>query len=112
MSLGLEIMSIQLFLEKENITVGDELRSELMHFIKGTIPVTAVLENEHMSEFMTSYFAHRDACLSGSFGKTAQFYTTYVDLIGYYHILSRSIRTEDFALFKYILPKIANLFLY
>ncbi|KAK5637859.1 hypothetical protein RI129_000142 [Pyrocoelia pectoralis] len=35
---------------------------------------------------------------------------TYIYLINYYHILSRSIRTGDFGLFKYVLPKITNLF--
>lgn len=34
----------------------------------------------------------------------------YVNLIDYYLILTKSIRTGNFDLFKYILPKIANLF--
>lgn len=110
MSLGLEIMNFQLFLEKEKITVGDELRTELLHFNKGILQATDILENPVMSELMTSYLAHREACLNGSFGKTAQFYMSYIYLINYYHMLSRSIRTGDFALFKYILPKITNLF--
>ncbi|CAG5085062.1 Protein of unknown function [Cotesia congregata] len=63
-----------------------------------------------MSELMNSYFAHREACLNGEFGKTVQFYTTYINFINYYYLLNRSIRTGDFEIFKYVLPKIANLF--
>ncbi|CAD6229793.1 GSCOCG00012135001-RA-CDS, partial [Cotesia congregata] len=42
--------------------------------------------------------------------KTVQFYTTYINFINYYYLLNRSIRTGDFEIFKYVLPKIANLF--
>lgn len=110
MSLGLEMMNFQLFLESKNIIIGDVLRAELLNFNKGRLSLTAVLENQEMSELMNSYFAHREACLNGEFGKTVQFYTTYINFINYYHLLNRSIRTGDFEIFKYVLPKIANLF--
>lgn len=53
---------------------------------------------------------HKEACLNGALGRTPQYFMTYINLANYYHILSRSIRTDDFPLFKYILPKISNLF--
>lgn len=34
----------------------------------------------------------------------------YINLVQYYLILSRSIRTGNFMIFKYILPKLSNLF--
>lgn len=48
----------------------------------------------------------------GKHGKTAQFYIIYIQLINYYFMLNRSIRRADFNLYKFILPKITNLFLF
>lgn len=41
---------------------------------------------------------------------TPQYFMMYVQFIDYYLILNLSIRTGDFYMFVYILPKIANLF--
>lgn len=110
MSLGLEILNFQLFVGNRNITIRDILRTELRNFDEGRLSLTAVLDNEEMSELMNSYLSHREACLNGVFGKTVQFYTTYINLINYYHSSNRSIRTGDFEIFKYVLPKVAILF--
>ncbi|EFN63887.1 hypothetical protein EAG_08092, partial [Camponotus floridanus] len=42
--------------------------------------------------------------------KTAQYYMMYIYFVNHYLTFSRSIRTGDFSLYKYIMPKIANLF--
>lgn len=47
---------------------------------------------------------------AGVFGETRQFYIKYIKLIDYSLILSKSIRTSDFELLKYILLKINGLF--
>lgn len=47
---------------------------------------------------------------AGKHGKTAQYYYTFPILLQNYLMLSRSIRTGDFQLFKFILPKLTDLF--
>lgn len=73
-------------------------------------PTAEIFENKQLLKIINTYCAHKDRCKRGMFGKTAQFYITYIDLINYYHLLSRSIRSGDFQLFKYILSKIVSLF--
>lgn len=53
---------------------------------------------------------YRTDMINGKHGKTTQFYMIYSNLVEYYLLLYASIRTADFDLFKYMLPKITNLF--
>lgn len=48
--------------------------------------------------------------MAEEFGKTPKFYLIYIQLINHYPVLSRSIRTADFELYKFILPKLTNIF--
>lgn len=46
----------------------------------------------------------------GEHGATAKYWMIYIKLIDLYHHFVRSIRTEDYKLFIYLLPEITNLF--
>lgn len=68
------------------------------------------IQNEELNELMNNYDIYKQQTLNSKFGKTPQFYLIYINLINYYLTLSRSIHAGDFELFKFILPKITNLF--
>ncbi|GFW16546.1 hypothetical protein TNCV_2351701 [Trichonephila clavipes] len=68
------------------------------------------IENEELNELINDYEIYKQQTLNGEFGKTPKFYLIYINLIQYYLTLSRSIRAGDFELFKFVLPKIMNLF--
>lgn len=110
MTVGLEIVHFNFFLENEKKTIPENLYQELMDFNNRKLTYNALLENNDVSEFISAYVKHKEACLNGAYGKTAQFYMIYINLVNYYQILTRSIRTGDFLMFKFILPKINNLF--
>ncbi|GFY66447.1 hypothetical protein TNIN_419531 [Trichonephila inaurata madagascariensis] len=63
-----------------------------------------------MNELINDYEIYKQQTINGEFGKTPQFYLIYINPIQYYLTLSRSIRAGDFELFKFVLPKITNLF--
>lgn len=110
MALGLEIMNFRSFLNKENRVIEEDLRSELMHFGNGQLSFSDLLGNREISKLIDSYIKYREDCVNGDYGKTAQFYMMYILFINHYLTLSRSIRTGDFSLYKYVMPHITNLF--
>lgn len=61
-------------------------------------------------ELYDNYSKFQEKSMNGDLGKTPQFYIMYINFVNYYSTLSRSICTGDIELFKYILPKITNLF--
>lgn len=110
MALGLEILHFRFFLENEKITVPENFETELIAFNNRNLSYDALLNNSEVSEILSAYSAFKEASLSGAHGITPKFYMIYINLVNYYQMLSRSIRTGNFSLFKYILPKINNLF--
>ncbi|GFV74273.1 hypothetical protein TNCV_5127171 [Trichonephila clavipes] len=68
------------------------------------------IENEELNELINDYEIYKQQTLNGEFDKTPKFYLIYINLIQYYLTLSRSICAGDFELFKFVLPKIMNLF--
>ncbi|CAH1100731.1 unnamed protein product [Psylliodes chrysocephalus] len=69
-----------------------------------------LLTNGVLSKLFSSYKQYVNRTLQGNHGKTAHYYMIYIQLVNYYVTLSRSIRMGDFEMFKYIIPKITNLF--
>lgn len=65
-----------------------------------------------MKKLINENNINKDPTLNAEVVKTPQFYVMYINLIHNYLTLSRSIRTGDFKLFKYVLPKMTNLLLY
>ena len=92
------------------MTVTEDIPTELLNFSTGKLSFTNLIDNKEISNILTSYNKYKKDCLSGSCGKTSQYYTVYINLVNYYLTLNRSMKTGDFELFKYILPKISNLF--
>lgn len=108
MAAGLEILYFEFFLKKTGLSIDDNTRTELMKI--NDEPSATIFENKELSKIINTYSAHKERCKEGVFGKTAQLYITYIDLVNYYRLLSRSIRSGDFQLFKYILSNISSLF--
>lgn len=111
MAVDIEILRLESFIEKKkDISINEDVYNNLSTSIDGNEPFVNVIENEAISKLMTRYQYHKEDCRKGTFGKTPQFYVTYMDLVHYYQLLSQSIRTGNFSLHKYILSKIASIF--
>lgn len=61
-------------------------------------------------QLLTKYEQYTEETINGVHGRTPQFYMRYISIINYFFLLNTSIRTADFELLKYVLPKITNLF--
>ena len=66
--------------------------------------------NEEVVKLVYAFKKFEEAVYDGSHGKTASFYMKFIKLLDYYFLFSRSIRTGDFHLLLYILPKLGNIF--
>lgn len=109
MGLGLQVLHFKSFLAFKNTTVTDQMLEEITRL--QTSPISSFkIENEELEGLLNEYNIYKQRTLDGEFGKTPQFYMIYINLIHYYLTLSRSIRSGDFELFKYVLPKMTNLF--
>uniref|UniRef100_A0A6P7FRI3 Uncharacterized protein LOC114331907 n=1 Tax=Diabrotica virgifera virgifera TaxID=50390 RepID=A0A6P7FRI3_DIAVI len=97
------------FLTDNEITIDDSIR-ELLDtiFIEKVSPLT--FENEDLSKLIKKYIAYKEKTVAGDHGYTAQFYIILMNLIQNYLIFSRSIRTGDFDTYKYIIPKLNDIF--
>lgn len=71
---------------------------------------TFKIENEELNHLINNYNIYKQQTLTGECGKTPQFYLIYINLVQHYLNLSRSLRTGDFELLKFLLPKITNSF--
>ncbi|CAH0563075.1 unnamed protein product [Brassicogethes aeneus] len=109
MALGFRILLFKSFLVHYDRTCDETLIAELAsiqeQYLSETTSISANLRN-----LIGKFQEYEEDTRNGVFGKTAQFYATYIHLIDHYLDLNRSIRTGDFEFFKYTLPKIANLF--
>lgn len=108
-AVALEILHFRNFVEQEKLEIDETTILALGEFSEQK-QLSPVVESAALTEILKIYSVYQEATLQGKHGKTAQFYATYMNLVNYYLILTRSVRTGDFELFKYILPKIANLF--
>lgn len=104
-ALGLECLMFEAFVEYEIINYCDEVRSALNVYKNVDICFLDIVKHQDVSMLLT-----KEDCLNGKLGKTKQFYIMFIHLVNHYLTLSRSTRTGDFILFKYILPKTANIF--
>lgn len=108
-SLGLEILHFRLFFDMNNIQVTDTVIEEMTR-LQNTSLSSFTVEREELQELLNDYNINKQQTFNEKRGKTAQFYLIYINLVHYYLTLSRSIRIGDFDLFKFVLPKITNLF--
>lgn len=109
MAVGLEILHFKSFLESNNITISDQIIQEITRLRTSSIS-SLTIEDDELNALLQNYDIYKQKTLNGEFGKTPQFYLIYINLVHHYLTLSRSIRCGDFELFKFVLPKITNLF--
>ncbi|CAF4875177.1 unnamed protein product [Pieris macdunnoughi] len=117
-ALGLQILHFDIFLKSKNAEhdfVKGQIYEDLLEYQNKKISLppsasTDLIPNEVLSELLNSYKRYVENSRQGNHGKTAQFYMIYIELISHYINLSRSIRMGDFEMFKYVIPKMANLF--
>lgn len=109
MALGLEILHFRSYLEIKNIEINDEIVSEVTSLWSNKSP-NAKTNKPSLKNLLTEYSEYQEDTLKGEFGLTQKFYMIYIKLVHYYLYLSRSFRTGDFNLYKWVLPKITNLF--
>lgn len=74
--------------------------------------MTPAIIDEEFLQLLEAYKQYEEETMNDVHGETAQYCMIYIKLVNYYLMLNSSIRTADFELFKYILPKIGNLFLF
>lgn len=118
MALGLQMLHFDQFLKSKNTEedfVKEQIYEDLLEYQDKKVSFssstsTDLLPNEMLSQLLDFYKRYMANTRQGNHGKTAQFYMIYIELIGYYINLSRSIRMGDFQMFKHIIPKMANLF--
>ncbi|XP_071577048.1 uncharacterized protein [Temnothorax nylanderi] len=110
-SAAIQIMHFESFLQSKHIIeVDSKIKDYLMEF-QETKSEHPKIENEMLKELLSDYQHFTEATLNREHGKTPQIYLMYVQLIDYYLHLERSIRQGYFELFRYILPKLTNLFI-
>lgn len=117
MAVGLQILHFDQFLKTKQVErdfLKEQIFDDLLQYqdlaVSHSTTTAELLPNQELSRLLSSYQKFVDKTRQGDHGKTAQFYMTYIQLVNYYVILSRSIRMGDFQMFKHIIPKITNLF--
>ncbi|GFY58280.1 uncharacterized protein TNIN_444071 [Trichonephila inaurata madagascariensis] len=115
MALGLQMLHFDHFLKMGNIEYNflkEQVINDLLHYqvIDSHSSMPIELPNNVLSRILSAYQKFVEETRHGEHGKTAKFYLIYIQLVNYYIILSRSIRMGDFEMFKYVIPKITNLF--
>ncbi|XP_067618035.1 uncharacterized protein [Eurosta solidaginis] len=109
LSASIQILHFESFLELCNLEFTDEMKNYLIDFTKEKYSMP-MLQNTELIELFQLYETYKKVTLEGKYGKTAQFYMIYINLIDYYFMLNSSIRAANFETFLYVLPKISNLF--
>lgn len=109
MALALQILHFEKFVQEKNVELSHELKVKLMKFCKTKSSQPSFQEPE-LKDLFEKYIQYKKLTLNGDHGKTAQYYMQYVQLIDYYLLLNSSIRTNNFEIFVFVLPKITNLF--
>lgn len=108
-ALSIQIMHYESFAKLTNLEITDEAKQYLEDF-KNERHENLEINNQYLLQLLKQYEEYETRTLAGDYGKTPQFYLTYSNLVHYYLLLNRSIRTADFELLKWVLPKITNLF--
>ena len=107
--LAFEILRFERFLSDENIEISMNALDYCKNFMNERFK-NPLISNHEVKELFKMYEQFQIKTLSGDLGKTAQFYSIFIQLVNYYLIHDTSVRKADFALLLYILPKISNIF--
>lgn len=106
LSLAMQTLHFNNYVAVNNVTITEEMRSYIENYGQNK-HVSAEIDSPSVLHLIQNY---EEYCQETLNGKTAQFYMIYIKLVDYYLLFTASIRSGNFALFKYIIPKITNLF--
>ncbi|GFV99728.1 uncharacterized protein TNCV_5080881 [Trichonephila clavipes] len=110
MALGLKMLHFDHFLDNiEYNFLKEQVIDDLLNY-QEVIDSHSSMPIELPNNVLSAYQKFVEETRQGEHGKTAQFYLIYIQLVNHYITLSRSIRMGDFEMFKYVIPKITNLF--
>ena len=109
MSLSLQKLHFEEFLNAENIIVSEKVTSYLLEFEKKPSE-NPMINHDKTLLLMEKYQTYTKKTLAGHFGKTAQYHSIYIDMVNLYHILVKSVRTGNLEMYIYALSRIVNFF--
>ncbi|KYN10044.1 hypothetical protein ALC57_17839 [Trachymyrmex cornetzi] len=109
LSLALQVLHIQKFLTTNQITISENVIDYLIKMQPEKLSSDELTDAE-LSTINQKYSEFKLDTLNGMYGKTAQYYVMYIEFVNYYLMFTRSIRVGDFDLYKFIIPKLCNLF--
>lgn len=105
MAEALERLCIESFIQR-----GHSVPDTVMQYYKtARRDLEALVEDQHMVEFLEEYEDFKENIRKGTFGKTARFWMTYyLDVVRNIHLIHYSVQTNDYNLrlkgFKEALP--------
>lgn len=102
------MQQFQSFLEAEGITINDNIKEYVSDLQKQTLS-DLTTNNVELQKIIDRFEEYQAQTLEGLHGKTQQYYAIYIQLIHYYLMFERSIRTANFELFCYIITKMSNI---
>ena len=92
-ALALQMQELQYFVQEKNITINDDVFQYLQQFQSKPLED---LDNENVRNLLQQFQDFHKEILNGLHGKTMQLYAIYIQLIHYYLLLERSIRTVSY----------------
>ena len=110
-ALSLEILEFQFSLETKNYTINDDIKQYFVTLRNNQLDDMSV-NNASVNDLLEQFLDFNKEVLQGYYGKAAQFYSQYINLIKYFLMFDRSIRMSNFDIYKYIMGKISNIFFY
>lgn len=108
LSLALQMLHIESFLQAREDELSDA-KKYLQH-LDSDMDSNVLIPDQAFNTLLQEYCGYKKDTLEGKYGKTAQVYLMYTQLIDYYLIMDYSVRTADIELYKYVLEKILNIF--
>lgn len=110
LSVALQSLLLETFIssnELEPSLIIDNLTEILSNKVECTNPLNL---STTLQDIVRKYQDYLEKISAGEYGKTAQFYLQYIELVNLYFRFSRSIRTNDFDLYIDSLYSMANWF--
>ena len=107
MAVSLQCLHFREFLAQQEDDVEIEA---LLNIMIDDNETGVVFESDEMNYLLQRYADFMKGTESGKHGKTAQFWIQYINLVGVYHTLVKSVRTGELDLFISTLPQISNVF--
>lgn len=108
LSLALQLLHCEKFLEREQHDIK-EIKDFLQKFNEQQTERPKTIENHNFKQLFDKYEKYRSETFQSLYGKTVQIYLMYTRLVENYMTLEYSVRTGNFNLLIWILPKI-NIF--